>query len=99
MNAEDRILKSLRVIITECLPSRCVTTNEDPYALFVSALNMTGTGRYHVNSRIVVVGCSSTAIAFLEALIGNQDLEYGVKILLILIFLEHILNKIEYSSS
>uniref|UniRef100_A0AAR5PBY9 Cilia- and flagella-associated protein 61 N-terminal domain-containing protein n=1 Tax=Dendroctonus ponderosae TaxID=77166 RepID=A0AAR5PBY9_DENPD len=44
----------------------------DHYALYMSTVSQSSMQRYSINTRIVVVGCSNTAYAFLEALLIRQ---------------------------
>lgn len=44
----------------------------DHYALYLSTVSQSSMQRYCINTRIVVVGCSNTAYAFLESLLIRQ---------------------------
>ncbi|XP_050302065.1 cilia- and flagella-associated protein 61-like [Anthonomus grandis grandis] len=50
-----------------------VLTKKDHFALYVSTISQSSIQRIPINTRIVVVGCSNTAYAFLEALLLRQN--------------------------
>ncbi|KAJ8956355.1 hypothetical protein NQ318_015093 [Aromia moschata] len=57
----------------ECEVSPVITEKKLPFALYVSTMPKCSVSRYIVNIKIVVVGASNTAIAFLESLILSQS--------------------------
>lgn len=57
-------------------PPRYVLANDeysDQYALYAQTVSTCVKRKLHINHRIVVVGCSTTALAFLEHLIYSPD--------------------------
>nr|XP_023016211.1 cilia- and flagella-associated protein 61-like [Leptinotarsa decemlineata] len=62
----------------ECAPTETITEKQEPFALYVSTSSLCSVSRHCVNTKIVVVGCSNTSLAFLEALIFRQSLNYLV---------------------
>lgn len=51
----------------------------DHYALYLSTISQSSIHRYQINTKIVVVGCSNTAYAFLESLLlRTHNLNYMV---------------------
>nr|CAI5824831.1 unnamed protein product [Callosobruchus analis] len=57
----------------ECAPKKTIVEDQDPFALYLSTVPNCSVNRHAVNTRIVVVGCSNTALSFLETLLCKQD--------------------------
>ncbi|CAH1987496.1 unnamed protein product [Acanthoscelides obtectus] len=57
----------------ECAPSKLIVEDQEPFALYLSTVPNCSVNRHAVNTRIVVVGCSNTALSFLETLLCKQD--------------------------
>lgn len=51
---------------------------EDPFALYLSIVPLCSIYKVSINTRIVVVGSSNTAMAFLESLLLKQEINYQV---------------------
>ncbi|KAJ8980373.1 hypothetical protein NQ317_009367 [Molorchus minor] len=56
----------------ECEISPSILEKKGPYALYVSTMPKCSVSRYTVNTRIVVIGATHTALAFLESLVLSQ---------------------------
>ncbi|CAG9857665.1 unnamed protein product [Phyllotreta striolata] len=57
----------------ECAPSTTVIEKKESFALYVSTLPLASLERNVVNTRILVLGCSHTALSFLKALLLKQS--------------------------
>ncbi|XP_057670515.1 cilia- and flagella-associated protein 61-like isoform X2 [Diorhabda carinulata] len=57
----------------ECAPSEVVTEKKEPFALYVSTVNICSHTRHVINTKIIIVGCSNTALAFIHALVFRQS--------------------------
>ncbi|CAH1279957.1 unnamed protein product [Diabrotica balteata] len=56
----------------ECAPSDVVTDKKEPFALYVSTVNLSSLSRQVINTKIVIVGCSHTALSFIQSLLFKQ---------------------------
>ncbi|CAH1118654.1 unnamed protein product [Phaedon cochleariae] len=72
-NYDMKVLKS-----EECAPADIVIENQEPFALYLSTVKLCSVNRQCINTRIVVVGCSNTSLAFLEMLLFNQSVDYMI---------------------
>lgn len=62
--------------VEDCGPDKVVHREDPPYALYCSTKMLCSIPRYEINTRIVVVGASNTAFAFLETLLCTQNKYY-----------------------
>ncbi|KAF5296312.1 hypothetical protein FQA39_LY12529 [Lamprigera yunnana] len=63
-----RIPEFTQTDLDNCRPEEFVTQEREPFALYIITSHYCTLKHYEINARIVVVGCSTTALAFLDSL-------------------------------
>ncbi|KAF5281306.1 hypothetical protein FQR65_LT14767 [Abscondita terminalis] len=76
----------------ECMPEHPVIKLSDPFALYVITGQYCSLKQYDINAKIVVVGSSDTALAFLNSLINGESASYRVNFTNITVVSPHGLN-------
>lgn len=75
-----------------CEPAEAVAKTEQPYALYLATARLCSLRRFNVNTKIVIVGCSDTALAFLDSLICSWSTSYHVTFTNVTLVSPHGLN-------